>query len=300
MFKTITEILGLRNKVNAPREKDIVAYARSVLAGTGLYASKSMSDDWPKWAQKMEADLLTFEQNAKTLSSSALFMLAGKGWELFSIWYRRKGEDKTTPLRRAIAMFDEALKTDPDNEETKIALAGILIERKQVRDLNRALNLLEQVKNRSSYANELMSKAKRWLGQVEFKSEFDYTEIQLLPLGALREERKKCRSLIRSMKKEKKIGEMKEVLEHMYRLAVLHDAATYVLIHCHYFVDSKKDRAWDKKLNNIARTVHKYSYSKNGILPVKDRAFLSLNDYKTFELIFGATDKEFDPVSLLK
>ena len=79
MFKTITEILGLRNKVEAPREEEIVAYGRSVLAGTGLYASKSMSDDRPKWAQKMEADLLTFEQNAKTLSSSALFMRTGSG-----------------------------------------------------------------------------------------------------------------------------------------------------------------------------------------------------------------------------
>lgn len=300
MFKTITEILGLRNKVEAPREEEIVAYGRSVLAGTGLYASKSMSDDRPKWAQKMEADLLTFEQNAKTLSSSALFMLAGKGWELFSIWYRREGEDKTTPLRRAIAMFDEGLKTDPDNEETKIALAGILIERKQVRDLNRALNLLEQVKNRPSYANELISKAKRWLGQVEYKREFDYTEIQLLPLGALREERKKCRSLIRSMKKDKKTKEMREVLEHMYRIAILHDAATYVLIHGHYFIDTKNDRTWDRKLNHIARSVYKYSYSKNGMLPVNDRAFLSLNDYKIFELIFGVTDKTFDPVLLLK
>ena len=80
------------------KEADIIEYAESVLMGTGLYASKSMSDDWPKWSQKMQADLVTFEQFAKKFSSPTLFTLTGKGWELFSIWYRRKSEDKTEVL----------------------------------------------------------------------------------------------------------------------------------------------------------------------------------------------------------
>jgi hypothetical protein len=79
MFKTIAAILGFRKKVDASREINIIEYAQSVLMGTGLYASKSMSDEWPKWEQKMQTDLVTFEQNAKKFSSPTLFTLTGKG-----------------------------------------------------------------------------------------------------------------------------------------------------------------------------------------------------------------------------
>ncbi|PWI46325.1 hypothetical protein CEE45_17450 [Candidatus Heimdallarchaeota archaeon B3_Heim] len=216
MNSIIGNILGLKKKIDSLSETDLINYAESVLMGTGIYASYSMTDDWPIWEKKMQEDLLIFEQNAKKYSSPKLFTLTGKGWELFSIWYRRKNQDKTTPLKRAIFILNEALKIDPNNEEANIALASILIEKKQVRDLNYALSILEQVQNKSINVQELMSKAKRWSGEIEFEPDFDYASIQLIPLGALREERKKCRALIQNLRKEKKNEEMAKVLEHIY------------------------------------------------------------------------------------
>ena len=300
MFKSLAKIFSFKNKVSSTSETDIIHYAMTVLMGTGLYASKSMSDDWFKWENKMQSDLEMFEQHAKKFSSSTLYTLTGKGWENFSIWYRRKNDDKTTPLQHAVLMFKEALEIEPDNEEAKIALASVLIERKHVRDHNYALSILEQVKNKSGQVHELMSKAKRWTGDIKLESNFDYASIQLIPLGSLREERKKSRALIQNFKKEKNNEEMVNVLEHMYRLAVLHDVATYVMLNCEYSIDPKIDRAWDKKLNIIAKNINKYSYTNNGKLIESNNCFLSNNDYKAFKLAFGETDKLFNPISILK
>jgi hypothetical protein len=144
-----------------------------------------------------------------------------------------------------------------------------------------------------------MNKAKRWLGDIDFDKNFDYSKLQLLPLNALREELKKCRALIRSLKKDKKSNEMRPVLEHMYRLAVLHDAATYVLLHGEYFIDERRDRAWDKKLQKIVININKFSYITNGVIP-SDEGYLSQNDNKNFQLVFGKTSKVFHPAKLLK
>lgn len=300
MFKNLAKILGFDNKTELSSESDIINYAMTVLMGTGIYASQSMTDDWSKWEKKMQSDLEMFEQHAKNFSSPTLYTLTGKGWESFSIWYRRKNEDKTTPLQKAIMMFKEALKIEPDNEESKIALASVLIERKQVRDLEYALSLLGQIKKESGLIQELMSKAKRWTGDINLDTEFDYASIQLIPLGPLREERKNSRALIQKFKKEKNDKAMTKVLEHMYRLAVIHDVATYVMLNCEYSIDPNVDKIWDKKLNNIAKNIDQYSYTNNGKLVESKNCFLSKNDYKAFEMIFGETNKVFDPVSLIK
>lgn len=300
MFKNLAKILGFDNKAEISSESDIINYAMTVLSGTGVYASKSMTDDWSKWEKKMQNDLVLFEQHAKKLSSPTLYNLTGIGWENFSIWYRRKNEDKTTPLQKAIMIFKEALKIEPNNEESKIALASVLIERKQVRDLEYALSLLKQIKNKSGQIQELIGKAKRWTGEIKVDSDFDYTSIQLIPLGPLREERKKSRALIQKFKKEKNDEAMTNVLEHMYRLAVLHDVATYVMLNCEYSIDPNVDKIWDKKLNNIAKNIFKYSYINNGKLIESNNCFLSNNDYKAFEMIYGKTNKIFNPVSLIK
>ena len=268
--------------------------------GTGIYAGGSMSDDWPEWDKKMQNDLALFEQYAKKYSSSTLYILTGEGWLRFSIWYRRKNEDKTTPLQRAISMFNEALKIDPENEEAKIALASVLIERIQVRDLNSALDILEKIPNKSGKVQELISKAKRWTGASKFDSNFEYENIQLIPLGALREERKKCRALIQTFKKEKKNEEIAEVLEHMYRIAVLHDLATYVMLYCGYSIEPEIDRSWDEKLHKISKSINEYSYQNNGKLIESNNCFFSTRDYQVFELIFGESKKIFNPVLLIK
>ncbi|MBU1647779.1 MAG: hypothetical protein KKF37_00300 [Proteobacteria bacterium] len=298
MIKFVSSLFGSKECERPTNESDIRKYAENALSGLGVYATNSLSDDWPKWEKKMEEDLGYLEVQAQKFSSPHLYTQAGNGWGLFAIWYRRKKDDKTIPLRRGISLLERALGIDPDFEKAKIALGSILVERQQVRDLNRALLLLNSIQNKSGQTQELISKAKRWLGDIDFDQSFDYTNLQLLPLNALREELKKCRALIRNLIKDKNLDKMRPVLEHMYRLAVLHDAATYVVLHGDYFIDKNKDRAWDKKLQKIVNSINKFSYSSNGAIP-SGEGYLSKNDNKNFQLVFGETSKVFLPAKLL-
>ena len=298
MLKFIFSRLAPNSGKKQTAEAELLEYAEKAFSGLGVYASKAFTDDWPKWAQKMQEDLIRIEKQAEKYSSSKLYCFAGMGWDLFSVWYRRKNEDKETPLRRAASMFEAALRIDPNHQEAKIGLGKILLRRVQVRNLERALDLLEGVQDKTGYVQELISKAKRWKGEIGIEPDFDYTKIQLIPLGNLLEERKRCRALIRSLKKEKKLNEIRPVLEHMYRLAILHIVAQYTFEKSYFKTEEQERKRLDQLLKNIANGVTQYSYQKNGGLLTKG-GFLSNNDYKLFELIFGKKDKIFDPTKLI-
>jgi hypothetical protein len=152
MIKFFSSLFRSKDSKRPQNESDIINYAENAFSGLGVYATNSMSDDWPKWKKKMVEDLNFLEIQAQKFSSPHLYTLAGNGWGLFSIWYRRKEDDKTTPLRRGITLLERALEIDPEFEKAKIALGSILVERKQVRDLNRALTLLNSTHNKSGKA----------------------------------------------------------------------------------------------------------------------------------------------------
>jgi len=297
MLGSIFSWLSPNTQRKPSTEAELLEYGEKVFDGLGVYATKALTDDWPEWAKKMQDDLIWIGRQAEKYSSPKLYSLAGMGWDLFSVWYRRKHEDKETPLRRAISMFEAALRIDPNHQYAKISLGKILINRVQVRNIERALEFLEGVQDKTGYVQEFINKAKRWRGEIEIAPDFDYTKIQLIPLGYLLEERKRCRALIRSMKREKKMDEMCPVLEHMYRIAILHDVAQYIFEKSYYKAEGEGKKLLDQLLTNIAKEVTQYSYQKNGGL-VKD-GFLSNNDYKIFELVFGKKDKAFDPTKLI-
>jgi|GEM_PF-6089366 tetratricopeptide (TPR) repeat protein len=216
MLKIFRNIFNKNEEIEQLSEKGLIDYATIAFSGMGQYASKSMTDDWEQWSDKMQHDLLIFEKKAFEYSSAKLFIQAGEGWENFTVWYRRKKDDKKTPLMKAISMFEEALKIEPDNINAKIGLASILIEKVQVRNVEEGLEILKRIPNKTENIQNLISKANRWTGNIEFNSDFDYTSIELIPLTTLREERKKSRALVRDLKKKKeKSNELVQVLNHM-------------------------------------------------------------------------------------
>lgn len=175
-----------------------------------------------------------------------------------------------------------------------------MIERVQVRDLEQGLKLLDEVKEKDSQVQGLIAKAERWLGKLEIKKEFDYTTLQLIPLTVLREERSRSRALIRAMKKETKINDLSQVLDHMYRLAILHDAASFVMLNTEHSFNTKEAKNWDSKLNKLAREIQKYSYAFNGRIKESNNCYLTENDYKTFQKVYPDVLAILDPVSLIK
>jgi tetratricopeptide (TPR) repeat protein len=297
MLKSIFSWLSPNTQKRPTTEAELLEYGEKAFNGLGVYATKALTDDWPQWAKKMQDDLFWIQWQAKKYSSSKLYSFAGMGWDLFSVWYRRKNEDKETPLRQAISMFEAALRIDPNHQDAKIGLGKILINRVQVRNIERALEVLEGVQNKTGYVQELINKAKRWKGEIKFDPDFDYTKFQLIPLGNLLEERKKCRALIRSLKKAGEINEMRPVLEHMYRIAILHDVVQYVFNKWYCTAEGREKERLDQLLSNIAKEVTQYSYQNNG--GFVRGGFLSDNDYKYFELAFGKKDKVFDPTRLV-
>lgn len=301
MLKILRNIFSKNREIEQLNEKDLIDYATIAFSGMGQYATKSMTDDWEKWSEKMQSDLLVFEKKAFEYSSAKLFIQAGKGWENYTVWYKRKKDDKRTPLKKAISMFEQALKIEPDNTNAKTGLASILIEKVQVRNVEKGMEISKQIPDKTDEIKNLISKANRWTGNIEFKSNFDYTSIDLIPLTTLREERKKCRALVRGLKKKKeKTDELVKVLNHMYRIAIIHDAATHVMLNCGYAVEPKQYNLCYKKLQKATKTIKSYSYIENGKLKESNNCFFTNNDYKSFELILGSTDKVYDPVSLIE
>ncbi|MCX5906441.1 MAG: hypothetical protein NTY64_04430, partial [Deltaproteobacteria bacterium] len=183
------------------------------------------------------------------------------------------------------------------NQDAKIGLGEILINRVQVRNLESALEILAEVRDKTGYIQELINRAKRWRGELEIPRNFNYKIIQLIPMGFLLEERKRCRALIKSLKRENKMDEITSVLDHFYRIGILHDAAEHIVGKKYYFTVKEQERKkFDQILEKIAARVHQYSYEKNGRLVRAN--FLSNNDYKLFELVFGKSNKLLNPADL--
>jgi hypothetical protein len=80
MLNFFKKILKKDKNTEGLSENELIDYATTTLLGTGKYASYSLSDDWQKWAKKMQVDLLLFEKKAFEYSSPKLFILTGKGW----------------------------------------------------------------------------------------------------------------------------------------------------------------------------------------------------------------------------
>jgi tetratricopeptide (TPR) repeat protein len=301
MLRIFKNIFSKERGIEQLNEKGLIDYATIAFSGMGQYASKSMTDDWEEWSAKMQEDLFVFEKKASEYSSANLYIQAGKGWENFTIWYRRKKDDKKTPLNKAISMFEEALKIESGNIDAKTGLASVLIDKVQVRNIEKGLKILDEIPDKTDEIKNLISKANRWTGNIEFNTKFDYTSIELIPLTSLREERKKCRALVRGLKKNKeKTDELAKVLNHMYRIAIIHDAATHVMLNCGYMVEPKHYDQCYKRLQKATKIIKNYSYTENGRLKENNNCFFSDNDYKAFDLIFGSTSKVFDPVSLIE
>lgn len=299
MSINVAKLVKSEKRKIGPNEGQII---QDAIETVFVFNSTSISNILPVREKSMPSALDKIEQFANEYSSSVLYTLTGIGWENFTAWFLRKDQDKRTPLNKAIRMYHEALRINGENTEAQIALATILVENAQVRDLVSALSILNQIQDKTSNVQGLITKAKRWIGEIELESNFNYSSFKLNTLYAFREERTKCRVLVRSIKKEKKYNELSKVLEHMYRIAILHEVATYLIHRCGYDLNTSVDKVWDKEFEKITKKIHSFSYVKNGKLygfTGSNNSFFSENDYKTFDMIFGETDKEFDPTSLI-
>lgn len=288
--------------------KTLVNYAQDVFNGLGYYAQMQdvrYPEHRKRGAKEMLEDIDWLEQQAAELSSPEIYAELAMALRLYSVWYcyLNLGEDKRPSLERSVKMWEAAVRVSPekDREGYEYSLAASLVIKPQVRDLQRAREILEGIKSRKWkwkwHVTFLIRKINKWEGTPTIPKNFSYTNMMYVPLGEFYSERSNCRALIKKLKKEKNLEAIRPVLEHLYRLAILGEAAESITSASDY--DRQKEHV--KYLKQSVPLVKQMTYETHGkVVPSwPDSPILSANDYKTYELVYGKTDKIFDPKTLL-
>lgn len=284
--------------------KTLLSYARRAFDGFGYFAQMQdvrNLDDRARGAVEMMEDINWIADQAARLSSPELYAAAASALSSYSVWYcyTYLGEDKIPPLALAVKMLAAALDLATDKTEFELRLAWLLIGRPQVRDLRRARELAERVTNPKykRYVKEALQAINRFEGTPTLDLKFSYASMTFVPIGAFYGERTNCRAVMRKLKKDKNVEALRTVLDHLYRIAILGEAAGAIMI---YGGDAQRSEHI-KHLKRAIPAVKQMSYASHGLLKMcwQWKPILSDADYKVFEWVYGKTEKEFDPYSLL-
>jgi hypothetical protein len=282
----------------------VLRYARKAFGAMDYFAH--MQDlrspaNRKRGAVEMMEDINWCAEVAARHSSPELYVEAASALSLYSVWYCHTslGEDKAAPLAQAVKMLEAAVQVATDKAEFQLRLATLLWGKPQVRDLKRARDIVNGVTNQKfkKYAGELLIVIDRFEGTPTFNLKFSYATMAYIPIGSFYEERKNCRAVIRAFKEGDDIETLRPVLEHLYRIAILGEAAGAIMTRT-----SGKDHSKHiKHLKKSISVVKQMTYGANGVLKMgwQYKPVLSAGDYKVFELLYGKADKEFNPHSLL-
>lgn len=282
----------LKNSVSA-----IQKYIEMAFSGLGYYAMMQKEETRAIGSVQMWEEINWIIDKAKEHQSDVLYMSAAHLLSLYTSWYRHinKGEDKTEPLSLLITLIESATRINPGEPSHKIWMAEYLTYRPQIRNIGKARELLENIGFNNKRIQTILDDIDKQQGTLTFDPNFKYHELTFIPTNELTHERVKCRTLIKQFKKEKKLEDLKSVLDHFYRIAVIYEIGLY----CHGLSYKNKEESEKnfKKLKAIVLNMVLYSYPEHGRL--RNSSFVSDNDYKTFEKFFGQQTKSFDPVGLL-
>jgi hypothetical protein len=199
----------------------------------------------------------------------------------YCAWYVR-GDERTKYLQRTILHLKKAIDIN-GLAEAKVELASILIEEKQVRNLEMALKLAHELKEAELLPNWMQSiveKAKRWSGKADLPSNNDFSDLSAAP-AVIQEERTKLRKLIIYAFKAKDIEKATILVSRLYNLGLL---AAYLYggwSGSSGVIGSEFDAA-TKELQRVKSSLN-FGYMGR----ISDAGFLSVMDYKRIEKIFG-------------
>lgn len=103
--------------------------------------------------------------------------------------------------------------------------------------------------------------------------------------------------LIRKFKKENSPDALRHVLERLYRIAILGEAANAIML----TTGPEQWREYGIYLKKSLPEIKQMTYASHGVLtpPIPGASILSSADYKNLVAVFGSTDKEFDPSTLM-
>lgn len=215
----------------------------------------------------------------------------------FCAWYIR-GDQRKQYLIKFVNYMEKHLKLDPKNINAIVEYGIEIIENKPIRNLKKAIRLLEYLKNKDllpEHGLVFLYKAYRWNNQLDKIPSFDLTKMNLYP-GGLREARTLLRKKITECKKTKNEEQLKIELSNLYKLG-LFESAIYG-DKWDYIDDSNPTNYVDIFAAMIGSKLNDYSYENSGTL--YGSSFLSKRDYSYFAKVWGETHKQINAKSEFK
>ena len=282
--------------INSSSNQDINNYIQrleELSNGFGEYANiQTITKEIEIKGNELLSQIEQIEELTKSIIDSKLSYALAIAYHSYCSWYKR-GDEQKYFLEKSLLLLNKSIAISPNNE-AKAELGHLLIEKKAIRNLDKGVELLEELNQKNqmpSYLNSTLSKAKRQLGEIK-NDTFNLCIFQKDPSPAVfSEERKRFRALVRQYKKEDKTELLKTTLTQYYNLSIL-VTLCYGNHNCNSAVSGNEYNEAVQIVNKVCEYIN-FSFLHNGI--IINSEFISNNDWKTFIKIFGENNKKFNP-----
>lgn len=200
-----------------------------------LFVSSGLSEHSFNESKKDEmlSLLIKTEKEIINLNNPAFYYQVGVAYRNYCAWFIR-GEERKQYLEKAVFYFEKAINSNPEFTQAKADISILLIEERLIRDLDKGIRYIEELKMKKQmphYLDSFLSKAKRWRGDISIKINYKLHKLNVTT-AVLREERIKYRALLKKYKIDGNDENIKKTLKQLYNLAVL--ATLYYPNHdCH-------------------------------------------------------------------
>jgi hypothetical protein len=239
-------------------------------------------NDLSSRAKLMQSAMEEIEHQVEQETTATVEYALAIAFRNYGAWYTR-GDDRKPYLQRVILHLNRAVALESNHIQAKIELARMLIDEKQVRDLEKGLGIAEELSKNGSlpdWMDSTVQKAKRWKDKFDVRTNNDFSKVSATP-AVLREERIKLRKILGMTLKENDITNARAAAMRLYNLAIL-VAALYGKHDCNSGVSGIM---YDSAEKRIKKVTAKLSYEYLG--RIEGAEFLSNTDYSRIEKVLG-------------
>ncbi len=232
---------------------------------------------------RMKNEIDAVEEAISEQNDSEMLYELGVSYNLYCAWYLR-GADRKSVLEKTIYFLQSSIDI-AENPKVSTELARILIEDKPVRDLRRALAIVDKLRQQDQlpdWMTSIVAKAKRWAGQYDIPQNTSFKELSATP-ASLREERTKLRKILIDQLKQKEPKGMEIVARRLYNLGLL----TAYLYGDFDASSGVSGYQFDVAEKHFRKAAGKFNFSYLG--RIQGATFLTETDYKRIEKALGSS-----------
>ncbi len=222
--------------------------------------------------------------------STKLLNSLAQGYDHYCVWFAR-GDSRKVYFEKSILLLTESIKKDPNQTYARAQLGALLIDQKLVRNLEKGIGLLNELKESGKlpdHLNSTLSKAQRQTGDLKANQEFDLCVYTDPSPAVFSEERKRFRALIRTYVKNNESENLIRCLNEYYNLAIL-VYACYGDFDCSSGTIGWKYDAAVEIVKSVCQEID-FDYRTTGKLIGAN--YISARDWGTFKKHFGDVGME--------